>query len=49
MHPFLIVKVDLNFKENKFFITYLYLHEMLNSDISIFIFINNAFWNLQYL
>jgi hypothetical protein len=44
MHSFLIEKFDLRFIENKFFITSLYLHEMLNLIIS---FINNAFWNLQ--
>jgi hypothetical protein len=35
MHSFLIVKFDLNFIENNFFITSLYLHEMLNSVISL--------------
>jgi hypothetical protein len=34
MHSFLIVKFDLNFVENKFPITSLYIHEMLNSVIS---------------
>jgi hypothetical protein len=35
MHSFLIVKFDLNFKENKDFITTLYSHEILNSAISL--------------
>jgi hypothetical protein len=42
MHSFRIEKFDLVFIENKFLITSLYLHEMLNSVISF------AFWNLQY-
>jgi hypothetical protein len=33
MHPFLIGKFDLEFIENKFLITSLYLHEMLNWEI----------------
>jgi hypothetical protein len=36
MHSFLIEKLDLDFKENKFLITSLYLHEMFgNSVISL--------------
>jgi hypothetical protein len=36
MHSFLIEKKhDLNFIENKFLITSLYLHEMLNSVITL--------------
>jgi hypothetical protein len=35
MHSFLIVKFDLNFIENIFFITSLYLHEVLNLVISL--------------
>jgi hypothetical protein len=37
MHSFLIekIEIDLDFIENKFFITSLYLHEMLNSVISL--------------
>jgi hypothetical protein len=34
MHSTIIVKFDLNFIENKVFITSVYLHEMLNSVIS---------------
>jgi hypothetical protein len=34
MHSFLIEKIDLDFIENKFLITSLYLHEILNSVIS---------------
>jgi hypothetical protein len=44
MHSFLIEKFDLDL-ENKFFITSLYLHEMLNKFGKISI--NNAFWNLK--
>jgi hypothetical protein len=35
MHSFLSVKFDLNSIENNFVITSLYLHEMLNSVISL--------------
>jgi hypothetical protein len=35
MHSFLIEKFGLDFIENKFLITSLYLHEMLNSVISL--------------
>jgi hypothetical protein len=35
MHSFLIEQFDLVFIENKFFITSLYLHLMLNSVISL--------------
>jgi hypothetical protein len=35
MHSFLIGKFDLEFIENKFLITSLYLHEMLNWVISL--------------
>jgi hypothetical protein len=35
MHSFFIGKFDLEFKENKFLITSLYLHELLNSVISL--------------
>jgi hypothetical protein len=35
MHLFLIGKFDLEFIENKFLITSLYLHEMLTSVISL--------------
>jgi hypothetical protein len=35
MHSFLIVKIDLEFIENKFLITSLCLHEMLNWVISL--------------
>jgi hypothetical protein len=40
MHSFLIEKFDLDFIENKLFITSLYLHEM--SNLVIF-FINDVF------
>jgi hypothetical protein len=46
MHLFLMGKFDFEFIENKFLITSLYLHEMINSVIIIFT--NNAYWNLQY-
>jgi hypothetical protein len=35
MHLLYIGKFDLEFKENKFLINSLYLHEMLNSVISL--------------
>jgi hypothetical protein len=35
MQSFLIEKFDLDFIENKIFITFLSLHEMLNSVISL--------------
>jgi hypothetical protein len=34
MHSLIIEKFQLDFIENKFFITFLYLHEILNSVIS---------------